>query len=101
MDGNSMNTGDTPGAPELRAFEPAEPQETHVTTETEGDVEVDVEAVAEEAAAEAPAESELEVETIRSLGCRNIQGYYYGRPMPATDVLTLFGPSNDRSVAAA
>ena len=47
------------------------------------------------------AESELEVETIRSLGCRNIQGYYYGRPMPATDVLTLFGPSNDRSVAAA
>jgi diguanylate cyclase (GGDEF)-like protein/PAS domain S-box-containing protein len=28
------------------------------------------------------AESELEVETIRALGCRNIQGYFYGRPMP-------------------
>ncbi|HMO73983.1 MAG TPA: EAL domain-containing protein [Sphingopyxis sp.] len=39
------------------------------------------------------AESEREVETIRSLGCSNIQGYYYGRPMPASDVLTLFRPA--------
>jgi diguanylate cyclase (GGDEF)-like protein/PAS domain S-box-containing protein len=47
------------------------------------------------------AETELEVETIRSLGCRSIQGYYYGRPMPATDVLTLFRPpAGESSVAA-
>src|SRR3546814_17272417 len=36
------------------------------------------------------AETELEVETLRSFGGSNIQGYYYGRPMPAGDVLTLF-----------
>jgi predicted signal transduction protein with EAL and GGDEF domain len=37
------------------------------------------------------AETELEVETIRNLGCRKIQGYFYGRPMPADDVQNLFG----------
>jgi diguanylate cyclase (GGDEF)-like protein/PAS domain S-box-containing protein len=47
------------------------------------------------------AESEVEVETIRSLGCSNIQGYYYGRPMPATDVLMLFRPPAGQAVAAA
>jgi diguanylate cyclase (GGDEF)-like protein/PAS domain S-box-containing protein len=47
------------------------------------------------------AESELEVETIRSLGCGNIQGYYYGRPMPASDVLALFRPLDQRSASAA
>jgi len=47
------------------------------------------------------AETELEVETIRALGCRNIQGYYYGRPMPATDVLTLFRPTASQASAAA
>lgn len=47
------------------------------------------------------AESEVEVETIRSLGCSNIQGYYYGRPMPAADVLTLFRPPAGQAVAAA
>ncbi|MGQ2930177.1 MAG: EAL domain-containing protein, partial [Sphingopyxis sp.] len=47
------------------------------------------------------AETELEVETIRALGCRNIQGYYYGRPMPATDVLTLFRPAASQASAAA
>jgi diguanylate cyclase (GGDEF)-like protein/PAS domain S-box-containing protein len=36
------------------------------------------------------AETEVEVDTLRALGCSNIQGYYYGRPMPASDVLTLF-----------
>ncbi|WP_447765046.1 putative bifunctional diguanylate cyclase/phosphodiesterase [Sphingopyxis panaciterrae] len=36
------------------------------------------------------AETEVEVDTLRALGCSNIQGYYYGRPMPSTDVLTLF-----------
>ena len=47
------------------------------------------------------AETEREVETIRSLGCSNIQGYYYGRPMPASEVLTLFRPPESRSIAAA
>ncbi len=47
------------------------------------------------------AETEIEVETLRSMGCSNIQGYYYGRPMPASDVLTLFRPSDQISTAAA
>ena len=48
------------------------------------------------------AETEIEVETLRSMGCSNIQGYYYGRPMPASDVLTLFRPpADERAIAAA
>jgi EAL domain-containing protein (putative c-di-GMP-specific phosphodiesterase class I) len=47
------------------------------------------------------AETEAEVETIRSLGCSNIQGYYFGRPMAASDVLTLFRPPEPKAVAAA
>ena len=47
------------------------------------------------------AETELEVETLRSFGCSNIQGYYYGRPMPASDVLTLFRRPDDVATAAA
>lgn len=47
------------------------------------------------------AETEVEVDTLRALGCSNIQGYYYGRPMPATDVLTLLRPPQPTSTAAA
>ena len=47
------------------------------------------------------AETELEVETIRTLGCSNIQGYYYGRPMPSSDVLVLFRAPESSSSAAA
>jgi diguanylate cyclase (GGDEF)-like protein/PAS domain S-box-containing protein len=47
------------------------------------------------------AETEVEVDTLRTLGCSNIQGYYYGRPMPATDVLTLFRPPEPAATAAA
>ncbi len=47
------------------------------------------------------AETELEVETLRSMGCSNIQGYYYGRPMPASDVLTLFRSPDDVTTVAA
>ncbi len=36
-------------------------------------------------------ETEDELAIIRKLGCRKIQGYLYGRPMPARDALTLFG----------
>jgi len=39
------------------------------------------------------AETEAEVEMIRRLGCRKIQGYYYGRPMLPADARQLFrGP---------
>ncbi|PKP96573.1 MAG: diguanylate cyclase [Alphaproteobacteria bacterium HGW-Alphaproteobacteria-13] len=41
------------------------------------------------------AETEVEVDTLRALGCSNIQGYYYGRPMPAHDVLALFRRPDD------
>jgi predicted signal transduction protein with EAL and GGDEF domain len=47
------------------------------------------------------AETELEVETIRGLGCSNIQGYYFGRPMPASDVLTLVRAPESLPSAAA
>ncbi|MEY4269892.1 MAG: hypothetical protein RLZZ58_1108 [Pseudomonadota bacterium] len=46
------------------------------------------------------AETEHEVETIRALGCRKIQGYFYGRPMPAEDVQNLFGAHGVKSVEA-
>ena len=46
------------------------------------------------------AETELEVETIRALGCRKIQGYYYGRPMAASDVMAMFGDDKARVSAA-
>ncbi|MCT2400469.1 putative bifunctional diguanylate cyclase/phosphodiesterase [Novosphingobium mangrovi (ex Huang et al. 2023)] len=36
------------------------------------------------------AETEKEVEMIRKLGCRKIQGYFFGRPMPAEDAEALF-----------
>ncbi len=36
------------------------------------------------------AETEKEVELIRQLGCRKIQGYYFGRPMAAKDAEALF-----------
>ncbi|WP_417608128.1 putative bifunctional diguanylate cyclase/phosphodiesterase [Parasphingorhabdus sp.] len=36
------------------------------------------------------AETEEEVEMIRKLGCRKIQGYYFGRPMAAEDARNLF-----------
>lgn len=37
------------------------------------------------------AETEEEVQMIRKLGCRKIQGYYFGRPMIADDARNLFG----------
>lgn len=35
-------------------------------------------------------ETERELEVIRSLGCRKIQGYYFGRPMAGEDARGLF-----------
>ncbi len=38
-------------------------------------------------------ETEAELETIRQLGCKKIQGYYFGRPMGAVEARGLFGRS--------
>ena len=38
------------------------------------------------------AETQKEVDIIRQLGCRKIQGYFFGRPMAAADALALFRP---------
>lgn len=46
------------------------------------------------------AETEFEVQTIRTLGCRKIQGYYYGRPMAAADVMAMFGGTVSNANAA-
>ena len=46
------------------------------------------------------AETEVEVETIRALGCRKIQGYYYGRPMAASDVMAMFNSGQDHARVA-
>lgn len=35
-------------------------------------------------------ETEEEVEMVRALGCNKIQGYFFGRPMAASDVRSLF-----------
>ncbi len=35
-------------------------------------------------------ESEIELETIRRLGCKKIQGYFFGRPMIPAEALGLF-----------
>ncbi|MCB0271329.1 MAG: EAL domain-containing protein, partial [Calditrichaeota bacterium] len=43
-------------------------------------------------------ETERELELIRQLGCRKIQGYYFGRPMGANEARGLFGkPSLSRA----
>lgn len=43
-------------------------------------------------------ETERELEIIRGLGCRKIQGYYFGRPMGAADARGLFSGSQLRQV---
>lgn len=46
------------------------------------------------------AETEKEVQIIRQLGCRKIQGYFFGRPMTSADALALFRvPPVSRNVA--
>jgi len=42
-------------------------------------------------------ETELELEVVKALGCNKIQGFYFGRPMPATDARQLFAPRSARS----
>lgn len=47
-------------------------------------------------------ETEAELAMIRHLGCKKIQGYYFGRPMAAADARALFtqAPIHDRRGAA-
>jgi len=45
-------------------------------------------------------ETEHELEVIRQLGCRKIQGYYFGRPMPAPEARGLFHGSQLRQANA-
>ncbi|MBX7495530.1 EAL domain-containing protein [Qipengyuania sp. 6B39] len=47
-------------------------------------------------------ENEEEAELVRKLGCNKIQGYHFGRPMPAADARLLFAsaaPGKDRKSA--
>ena len=47
------------------------------------------------------AETQKEVDMIRQLGCRKIQGYFFGRPMAPEDAIALFrNPANSRQSAA-
>ena len=43
-------------------------------------------------------ETDTEYQLVRRLGCRKVQGYLFGRPMPPEDARTLFEPSK-RQVA--
>jgi diguanylate cyclase (GGDEF)-like protein/PAS domain S-box-containing protein len=44
-------------------------------------------------------ETELEVEMVNRLGCTKIQGYYFGRPMPADEARSLFRTGRVSAVA--
>nr|WP_244959106.1 GGDEF and EAL domain-containing protein [Novosphingobium marinum] len=46
-------------------------------------------------------EDERELATVRSLGCKKVQGYYFGRPMPAPDARRLFDERQRRKEANA
>lgn len=43
-------------------------------------------------------ETEVELAMVRDLGCRKIQGFYYGRPMPAVEAAALFGAGRQRAI---
>jgi diguanylate cyclase (GGDEF)-like protein len=45
-------------------------------------------------------ETEKELNTVRQLGCKKIQGFYFGRPMIPEDALSLFRPTRQESSAA-
>ena len=35
-------------------------------------------------------ETQAELDLVRALGCRKVQGYHFGRPMAAEDTAALF-----------
>jgi diguanylate cyclase (GGDEF)-like protein/PAS domain S-box-containing protein len=41
-------------------------------------------------------ETEAELALVRRLGCKKIQGFYYGRPMPAEDTMMIFEQGRKR-----
>ncbi|WP_298284651.1 bifunctional diguanylate cyclase/phosphodiesterase [Novosphingobium sp.] len=41
-------------------------------------------------------ETELELDVIRRIGCKKIQGYFFGRPMSPADALNLFAKTSYR-----
>jgi EAL domain-containing protein (putative c-di-GMP-specific phosphodiesterase class I) len=45
-------------------------------------------------------ETEAELDVIRRLGCKKIQGYYFGRPMSATDAQAMFAKQRFERVSA-
>ncbi len=44
-------------------------------------------------------EDEVQAQLVRELGCTKIQGYYFGRPMPASEARTLVVRSRNSAVA--
>ncbi|EPR18878.1 diguanylate cyclase [Sphingobium indicum IP26] len=44
-------------------------------------------------------ETEAELAMVRGLGCRKVQGFYFGRPMPAADAAALFPAHQARARA--
>lgn len=44
-------------------------------------------------------ENARELEIVRKLGCRKIQGFYFGRPLPASEVQELLGRTDQRRTA--
>ena len=47
-------------------------------------------------------ENQEEADLIRRMGCTKIQGYHFGRPMPATEVRKIFArQSNDQELKSA
>ena len=39
--------------------------------------------------------------TVRDLGCREVQGYFFSRPQPAADVARMLAPRAVRAAGAA
>ena len=46
-------------------------------------------------------ETQGQLEKIRALGCTEMQGYLYSRPVPARDVVRLFGSREGKLFSAA
>jgi EAL domain-containing protein (putative c-di-GMP-specific phosphodiesterase class I) len=43
-------------------------------------------------------ETEAELQMVRRLGCKKVQGYYFGRPMHAKDAARLFPAAPQRAI---
>ncbi len=43
-------------------------------------------------------ETQAELDMVRRLGCQKVQGYYFGRPMPAGDAARLFPTTVQRAI---